>query len=143
MTKKKFKAVLFFQLLAILSVSVALFACNGRHSYSEYGEDEANEYTEVEDEDESGTEEDNEEDDDEGIEDGTHSASVDYYNPKTGYRNTYSLAVEVEDGQVTEIDFPNGGYIDGSRMSGGEVDEDGSSSVEDDEGRTFDIQIDE
>jgi hypothetical protein len=29
------------------------------------------------------------------VEDGTYSATVDYYNPETGYSQTYSLDVEV------------------------------------------------
>ncbi len=78
-----------------------------------------------------------------GIEDGTHSATVDYYNPKTGTRSTYNLDVKVEDGQVTEIDFPNGGYLDGSRFYGGDIDNSGYGSVTDFDGRSYDIQIDD
>lgn len=78
-----------------------------------------------------------------GIEDGTHIATVDYYNPKTGTRSTYILDVKVEDGRVTEIDFPNGGYIDESRFYGGDIDNSGYGSVEDIDGRSYDIQIDD
>jgi len=35
-----------------------------------------------------------------GLEDGTHSATVQYYNPQTGHSATYNLEVEVEDGEV-------------------------------------------
>jgi hypothetical protein len=38
-------------------------------------------------------------------------ADVEYYNPSTGYSASYTLDVEVEDGVVERIDFPNGGYI--------------------------------
>ena len=47
-----------------------------------------------------------------GIEDGTYSADVDYYNPDTGYSATYTLDVEVQDGCVTTIYFPDDGYLD-------------------------------
>lgn len=46
-----------------------------------------------------------------GIEDGTYSADVDYYNPETGYSNSYILDVGVEDGRVVRIDFANSGYL--------------------------------
>src|SRR5574344_948317 len=79
---------------------------------------------------------------DSSIEDGTYSATVDYYNPDTGYSNTYTLDVEVEDNQVVQIDFPNDGYLDDTHIEPQELDEDGHCSIEDDEGRTFDIQLD-
>lgn len=74
------------------------------------------------------------------IEDGSHTATVEYYNPRTGHSATYDLDVEVEDGEVIQIDFPNGGWEDD--FSPGEIDEDGSAFVEDAEGRQFDISID-
>ena len=76
------------------------------------------------------------------IEDGTYSATVDYYNPDTGYSNTYTLDVEVEDNLIVQIDFPNDGYLDDTHIEPQELDEDGHCSIEDDEGRTFDIQLD-
>ena len=76
------------------------------------------------------------------IEDGTYSATVDYYNPDTGYSNTYTLDVEVEDNLVVQIDFPNDGYLDDTHIEPQELNENGHCSIEDDEGRTFDIQLD-
>ena len=76
------------------------------------------------------------------IEDGTYSATVDYYNPDTGYSNTYILDVEVEDNLVVQIDFPNDGYLDDTHIEPQELNENGHCSIEDDEGRTFDIQLD-
>lgn len=73
---------------------------------------------------------------------GTYSATVDYYNPDTDYSNTYTLDVEVEDNKVVQIDFPNDGYLDDTHIEPQELDEDGHCSIEDDEGRTFDIQLD-
>lgn len=77
------------------------------------------------------------------IDDGTHSATVDYYNPKTGYSNTYTLNVEVEDCQVTTIYFENGGYLDNSHIDAADIDENGDANVEDDRGRTYDVHIDD
>jgi hypothetical protein len=43
------------------------------------------------------------------FEDGTYSATVDYNNSETGYSKTYMLDVEVQDCQIVQINFPNGG----------------------------------
>ena len=75
--------------------------------------------------------------------DGTHSATVEYYNPDTGTRATYTLDVEVENCEVTEIDFPKGGWLDDSHISPTELDSDGSATIEDDRGREFEVQIDD
>ena len=76
-----------------------------------------------------------------GIEDGTQSATVDYYNPQTGYTATYSLDVEIENCQVVQIDFNNGGYLDGDHIEPAEIDESGDASIEDDWGRSFEVHI--
>lgn len=77
-----------------------------------------------------------------GIEDGTYSADVDYYNPDTGYSATYTLDVEVQDGCVTTIYFPNDGYLDDSHIDATELDDDGNCVIYDDDGREFSIHID-
>lgn len=77
------------------------------------------------------------------IDDGTHSATVDYYNPKTGYKNTYTLNVEVEDCQVVTIYFENGGSLDDSHIDAADIDENGDAHVEDDRGRSYNIHIDD
>ena len=46
------------------------------------------------------------------FEDGTYSAIVYYNNSNTGYSATYTLDVEVQDCQIVQINFPNGGYLD-------------------------------
>ena len=74
--------------------------------------------------------------------DGTYSATVDYNNPETGYSNTYTLEVEVEGCQVVKIYFPKGGWLDEDHITAADIDEDGNSSVDGDEGRTYEIQID-
>jgi hypothetical protein len=74
--------------------------------------------------------------------DGTYSATVDYNNPETGYSATYTLDVEVQDCQVVQINFPNDGYLDEDHISYADIDEDGNASVDGEEGKTYEIQID-
>ena len=76
------------------------------------------------------------------INDGTYSATVDYYNSVTGHSATYTLDVEVENNQVTIIYFPNSGYLDDDHITPGELDENGFVSIEGDDGKTYDVQID-
>lgn len=76
------------------------------------------------------------------FEDGTYSATVDYYNPETGYSQTYTLDVEVEDCEVIQIDFPNGGWLDNDHITPAELDEDGNCTVDGEDGKTYEIQID-
>ncbi len=83
-----------------------------------------------------------EEETDSKFEDGTHSATVDYYNPETGYSESYTLDVEVENGEVNEINFPNGGHLDEDHITAEELDEDGNASVDGEDGKTYDISID-
>jgi len=82
-------------------------------------------------------------DDDEdcGVEDGTQSATIDYFNPKTGYSTTYSLNVEVENCQVVQIDFNNGGYLDANHIEPADIDENGDATIEDDRGRNFEVHV--
>ena len=82
------------------------------------------------------------EDNDCGVEDGTQSATIDYFNSKTGYSATYSLNVEVENCQVVQINFNNGGYLDADHIEPADIDENGDASIEDDRGRNFEVHID-
>lgn len=45
------------------------------------------------------------------IPDGWYKATVEYYNYKTHFRNTYILKVKVVYGTITVIDFGNGGSV--------------------------------
>ena len=76
------------------------------------------------------------------FEDGNYSATVDYNNPETGYSATYTLDVEVQDCQVVQINFPNDGYLDEDHISYEDIDEDGRASVDGEDGKTYEIQID-
>jgi len=95
--------------------------------------------------DEEGTENQNEENSgDSGckFDDGTHSATVDYYNSETGHSATYTLDVEVQDCQVVQINFPSGGYLDEDHITAAELDADGHATVEGEDGKTYEVQID-
>lgn len=73
--------------------------------------------------------------------DGTYCADIDYYNPDTGTRSTYTLNVEVESNEVTVIQWPNGGWLDSSHFNSEELDSDGSCSITAFDGKQYDIQI--
>ena len=73
---------------------------------------------------------------------GTYSATVDYNNPETGYSTTYTLDVEVQDCQVIQINFPNGGYLDEDHISYANIDENGNAIVDGEEGKTYEVHID-
>lgn len=76
------------------------------------------------------------------FEDGTYSATVDYHNPETGYSATYTLDVDVQDCQIVQINFPNDGYLDEDHISFADIDDDGNATVYGEDGKTYEIQID-
>lgn len=73
--------------------------------------------------------------------DGNYSADVDYYNPETGHSASYSLIVEVQDCQVVQINFPNGGWIDSDHITPEDLDDSGRATIDGEDGKTFDVQI--
>ncbi len=73
--------------------------------------------------------------------DGTYCADIDYYNPNTGTRSTYTLNVEVESNEVTVIQWPNGGWLDSTHFSPEELDSGGSCSFTAYDGKQYDVQI--
>ena len=75
------------------------------------------------------------------IEDGTHKAHVEYFNPETAYHAWYTLDVKVENCKVKQIDFPKGGWLDESHISPTLLDECGNATVEDDQGRIYDVDL--
>ncbi len=76
------------------------------------------------------------------IEDGTYSATVDYNNPETGYSNTYTLDVDVESCQVVQINFLKGGWLDEDHIDAADIDEDGNANVSGENGKTYEVHID-
>lgn len=110
---------------------------------SEYKSNDDDNNDEKDDDNEDDNEDDNDNDSGCRYSDGTHSATVYYYNPETGTRSTYTLDVEVENCEVTQIDFPNGGYLDDCHIEPTALDSDGDATVEDDKGRKFEVHIDD
>lgn len=86
---------------------------------------------------------DNEEDyiTEEGYEDGTYCADVSYYNPNTGTSNTYTLEVEVQGNQVTQINWGNGGWMDEDHFYAQDLDDSGYCSFTSDKGYDYTVQI--
>lgn len=81
-------------------------------------------------------------DESEEVDDGLHSATIDYFNPATGTMGTYTLDVQVDGGQVTTIYFPQGGWLDDTHFEPADLEE-GRASIVDDEGRSWDVELDQ
>lgn len=128
-------------ILYLMTIIVGLASCKGSDNKNSENSSTNYEYEETNRYDENDEEYYNENSD--GYEDGTYSASVDYNNPETGYSTSYTLDVEVEDNHVTIIYFPNGGYLDDDHIWPGELDEQGFVRIEGEDGKTYDVQIDE
>jgi hypothetical protein len=75
------------------------------------------------------------------FEDGTYSANVDYYNEETDFENTYTLDVEVEDCEVIQINFPNGGWLDSDHITPAELDSDGRCTIYGEEGKVYEVEV--
>lgn len=72
--------------------------------------------------------------------DGTWCADVEYYNPNTGTRHTYTLNVEVANGELTEIEWPNGGWLDESHFTAEDITS-GECSFDSDKGNTYTVTL--
>ncbi|MFT4205399.1 MAG: hypothetical protein QM610_15960 [Chitinophagaceae bacterium] len=69
-------------------------------------------------------------------------ATVEYYNPRSGNRSTYhGMEVLVEDGKVTCVYFPRGGFIDATHFDPPEP-EDGEAEIVTDKGIHYKITLD-
>ncbi len=73
--------------------------------------------------------------------DGRYSANVDYHNDDTGFSNSYSLEIEVENCEVVQINFPKGGWLDSDHISPAELDEDGRCTVYGEHGKVYEVEI--
>jgi hypothetical protein len=133
-------------------ILILLTSCNSKSSENNSNESSKNSYsTEQESSEEEGSYSEGESENDEELEvnnsgckfeEGNYSSTVDYNNPETGYSATYTLDVEVQDCQVVQINFPNDGYLDEDHISYADIDEDGRASVDGEDGKTYEIQID-
>ena len=72
--------------------------------------------------------------------DGTYCADVEYYNPNTGTRKTYELDVEVENGDLVQINWSNGGWLDESHFEPGDISS-GSYSFTSDEDYEYTVTL--
>ncbi len=122
-----------FRLLILFFLLGSLYSCNNYSDLEWFTSSSEN----SEDEDASA------EEDGCRFEDGTHAATVNYYNPKTGYSQTYALDVEVESCEVVQINFPNGGWLDSDHITPEELKKDGSCTIEGEDGKTYEVQIDD
>lgn len=73
---------------------------------------------------------------------GTYCAEVEYYNPSTGTRSTYELDVEVENGYLVQIDWPNGGWLDETHFSSEDISS-GECSFTSDRGYQYTVTLGE
>lgn len=78
---------------------------------------------------------------DDGYEDGTYCADVNYYNPNTGTRSTYSLEVEIESNSLVKIYWGNGGWLDEDHFRSADLDNGGFCSFTSDKGYRYRVQI--
>jgi len=101
----------------ILTLSLG-FGCGSNHDASFNNENTANEY-----------------------QNGTFCADIDFYNPKTGTSNTYSLNVDVNDGYVVKIHWPNGGWLDEDHFDSEKLSEDNKCDFTSDRGYKYSIEI--
>lgn len=72
---------------------------------------------------------------------GTYCADVSYYNPINETEHTYILNVEVEDNQLTKINWNNDGWLDDSHFNSSDLNEDGYCSFTSNNGYKYKIQI--
>lgn len=73
---------------------------------------------------------------------GTYCAEVEYYNPNTGSTNTYELDVEVENGYLTQINWPNGGWLDETHFTSEDISS-GECSFSSDRGYEYTVILGE
>lgn len=75
------------------------------------------------------------------FENGIHSATVGYYNPKTKYSTTYELEVHVSGCKVVRIDFPKGGWLDEDHIQPTKIDVNNDVTLEDDKGKIWKVHL--
>lgn len=114
--------------LYLLTVLVTLLACSKKQEQS--SDQTSYSY--------SSTEENSE--DNETYSNGSYCAQVDYYYSETGTSSTYTLEVDVEDGELVKIHWPNGGWLDNSHFSTPDI-SDGTARFTSYEGVDYTVRI--
>jgi len=110
-----------------------LYSCSGKtdnHSFKEGNESSRS------------RDDDDEEQDEEEYSDGEWCADVEYYNANTGTRNTYTLDVEVESGELVRIAWPSGGWLDESHFIAEDISS-GECSFTSDRGYEYSVKLNE
>lgn len=79
--------------------------------------------------------------DEKKISNNTYCAAVEYYNPNTETRSSYTLTVDVNNNKIVEIHWPNGGRIDQENFKPSELDQDGHTEFTNEKGYKYDVQI--
>lgn len=72
--------------------------------------------------------------------DGRYCARVEYYYSETGTNSTYTLAIDIEDGEVGRIHWPNGGWLDNSHFSSADI-SDGTARFSSFEGVDYEVTV--
>jgi hypothetical protein len=138
------------QNLTFLIVFIFLISCNSGNYDSDHEESSSSSNTDeqIDKDDESSyyyknNEEVEKEESNNGckFEDGNYSATVNYNNSETNYSATYNLDVEVQNCMVIQINFPNDGYLDEDHISPAEIDDYGNVLIEGEDGKSYEIQI--
>ncbi|MCD9575674.1 hypothetical protein [Flavobacterium soyae] len=75
-----------------------------------------------------------------GYPDGTYCAEIDYYYSETGTNSTYILLVEIENNELIEIHWPNGGWLDNSHFTPPDISS-GEASFTSDRGVDYTVKI--
>ncbi|HLX53719.1 MAG TPA: DUF5763 domain-containing protein [Aquella sp.] len=73
--------------------------------------------------------------------DGEYCADISYYNPHTGRQSSYTLIVDVENMELTDIQWPNGGVLDRHHFENAEINNEGHTSFTNDKGYQYDVNI--
>lgn len=72
---------------------------------------------------------------------GTYCAEIEYYNPNTYTRSTYTLNVDVRNHELEKIHWPNGGWLDEDHFYSPDIDDDGTCSFTSDKGYRYHVEI--
>lgn len=75
-----------------------------------------------------------------GSYDGEYCAEVEYYNPNTGTNSTYTLNVYVENDQLIEVYWPNGGVLDQDHFDDSDI-SNGECSFTSDKGYEYTVRL--
>lgn len=146
------KYSLVFSILLVIFFLVFCLSCGNKKKNSEQSDSNSSNYSDNNNESNSYESDDEKAEENEDVEevveeeeekypDGTYCAEVEYSNPNTGTNSSYTLTVEVEGNEITQINWPNGGMLDQDHFSGAELDKDGSTSFTSDMGYDYEVQV--